>query len=188
MIVDARVAAIQQLLRAEALVEQAAGVREAPVFGIEGGQLVVDQRERIEFLQLETQVVELRRVAGLRREQPLAFALDALHGLRGGGDRRERIRMARVVVQQVALRIALQQRTAFALSEDFDEQIENSAETSAFSAPARTSVESARRPMTSPSASIRIDLPAPVSPVSTLKPGAQSRLSSSMIARLRMWR
>src|SRR5450432_426849 len=55
-----------------------------------------------------------------------------------------------------------------------------SASTSASSAPLRTSSGRARAPSTSDSASTSIDLPAPVSPVTTLKPGESSSSSRSI--------
>src|SRR6516165_2581753 len=57
---------------------------------------------------------------------------------------------------------------------------ENSADTAACCAPARTSPASARLPSASPSASSRIDLPAPVSPVSTQRPGRKARSRRSI--------
>src|SRR4051812_24637381 len=54
-----------------------------------------------------------------------------------------------------------------------------SAETVALSCPDRTSPLSARDPSASPSASSRIDLPAPVSPVRTPSPGSNSSSSRS---------
>ncbi|KYF57275.1 hypothetical protein BE08_23480 [Sorangium cellulosum] len=58
----------------------------------------------------------------------------------------------------------------------------NSASISASSAPGRICSALARPPRTSESAPTTIDLPAPVSPVSTLKPGSSrsSRASISM--------
>src|SRR6185312_8025611 len=62
----------------------------------------------------------------------------------------------------------------------------NSALISARSAPWRTTPASARSPMARPSASTRMDLPAPVSPVSTVMPGFSSSSSVSMMAKSRM--
>ena len=59
-----------------------------------------------------------------------------------------------------------------------------SASTSASRAPLRTSSGRPRPPSTKESASTTIDFPAPVSPVSTLKPGRSSRTSRSMSAML----
>ena len=59
----------------------------------------------------------------------------------------------------------------------------NSASTRAVSVPWRMSPVSAREPRTSPSASISRLLPAPVSPVMTLRPGSSVRRSRSMSAR-----
>ena len=59
---------------------------------------------------------------------------------------------------------------------------------SARSVPARTAVLSARSPSASASASTSMDLPAPVSPVSTVKPGSRSSSISSSTARWRMCR
>src|SRR5216684_4790531 len=61
----------------------------------------------------------------------------------------------------------------------------NSAWTSASSAPVRTASACARPPSTRCSASTRMLLPAPVSPVSTLNPGAKCASSSSMMAKAR---
>ena len=58
-----------------------------------------------------------------------------------------------------------------------------SAEMSARSAPSRTSVASPRPPSTRPMASSRMDLPAPVSPVSTVKPGPNSISADSTITK-----
>ena len=52
----------------------------------------------------------------------------------------------------------------------------NAAVTSPCAAPARTSPPRPRQPSTKPRQSSRIDLPAPVSPVSTLRPGRKSQL------------
>jgi hypothetical protein len=59
----------------------------------------------------------------------------------------------------------------------------NVASTRAARAPVRTTSLPTRSPSTAPSASIRIDLPAPVSPVSALNPGSKLSRSSSMIAK-----
>ena len=61
------------------------------------------------------------------------------------------------------------------------------AETSARSAPCRTTSAPARPPAASSSASTRMDLPAPVSPVSTVRPEASSSSAASMIAKSRIW-
>ena len=61
----------------------------------------------------------------------------------------------------------------------------NSAQTSQRSAPSRTTAESARAPKASCSASIKMDLPAPVSPVRTVKPLARSIASSRTITKSR---
>ena len=53
-------------------------------------------------------------------------------------------------------------------------------------APERTMPTSERSPSSKPSASTMIDFPAPVSPVSTLKPGDSSISSCSMVAKLVM--
>jgi len=53
----------------------------------------------------------------------------------------------------------------------------------ATSASVRTTVESARPPNSRLTASIMMDLPAPVSPVNTLKPGIKRKRKSSMIAK-----
>ena len=55
-------------------------------------------------------------------------------------------------------------------------------ETAVSSAPARTIEVSVRSPSSRPRAPIRIDLPAPVSPVSTFRPPAKRTCSFSMIA------
>ncbi len=62
----------------------------------------------------------------------------------------------------------------------------NSAVTAASPAPSRTSPASARLPSASPSASSRIDFPAPVSPVSTQSPGRNARSSRSIRTMSRM--
>ena len=62
----------------------------------------------------------------------------------------------------------------------------NSALISARSQPFRTSLASLRSPSTSESASIRMDFPAPVSPVSTVKPGTNSRSIRSTMTKSRM--
>src|SRR5688572_17305712 len=54
--------------------------------------------------------------------------------------------------------------------------------------PVRTRSDEARAPRRSPTASTSIDLPAPVSPVSTLKAGSNSTSTASITARLRMRR
>ena len=59
----------------------------------------------------------------------------------------------------------------------------NTAVTSPCCAPTRSRSLRPRQPSTNPSASSRIDLPAPVSPVSTLRPGCNARVSRSMISR-----
>src|SRR5512145_1906263 len=59
----------------------------------------------------------------------------------------------------------------------------NSAESSARSAPSRTREASPRPPTRSSIASTRIDLPAPVSPVSTLKPAPNSSDARSMMTK-----
>src|SRR5262249_41501499 len=56
----------------------------------------------------------------------------------------------------------------------------NAAVTTACSVPWRTSLASPRAPSARPSASSRIDLPAPVSPVSAEKPGSSARSSWSI--------
>ena len=61
-------------------------------------------------------------------------------------------------------------------------------ETSARSAPWRTTSAPARPPASSCSASTRIDLPAPVSPVSTVSPGRSSSSTASMMAKSRICR
>ena len=53
-------------------------------------------------------------------------------------------------------------------------------------APVRTTSAPTRSPSTAPSASMMIDLPAPVSPVRALKPGSKPTRSSSMMAKSRM--
>ena len=58
----------------------------------------------------------------------------------------------------------------------------NHAVTSPCSAPCRTSSARPRQPSTKPSESNRIDLPAPVSPVSTLRPGWNVSSNRSMIS------
>src|SRR4051812_34961903 len=60
------------------------------------------------------------------------------------------------------------------------------ASTNARSAPVRIQVESARSPSAAPRASITIDLPAPVSPVRTLKRAPQTMLSDSIMAKSRI--
>ena len=62
----------------------------------------------------------------------------------------------------------------------------NAAASSARSAPGRSWRSSKRSPSSSASASSRIDLPAPVSPVSTVKPGSSSRSSASTTTKLRI--
>src|SRR5437763_504585 len=54
--------------------------------------------------------------------------------------------------------------------------------------PVRTRSAEARAPSSRPTASTRIDLPAPVSPVKTLNPGSNSTSTASITARLRMRR
>ena len=121
LVVDAGLAAVEQLLGAEALVEQAAGIRELLVLGVERRQLVLAERERIELLQLVAQVFELGRIAALRRDEAFALAVDALDLARCGRDGVEQCAVVRVVVEQPALGIGLQQRAAVALAEDLDE-------------------------------------------------------------------
>src|SRR3954469_4013538 len=58
----------------------------------------------------------------------------------------------------------------------------------AVSSPVRTRSADARPPTSRPTAPTRIDLPAPVSPVNALRPGPNSRASSSMTARCRILR
>jgi hypothetical protein len=60
------------------------------------------------------------------------------------------------------------------------------AETSARSAPCRTTSAPARPPASSVSASTTMDLPAPVSPVSTVSPGRHSISTASMMAKSRI--
>ncbi len=67
-------------------------------------------------------------------------------------------------------------------------EMSNSAANSARFAPPRTSVALPRSPRTSPIASTRIDLPAPVSPVSTVMPESNSTSSFSTIAKSRTCR
>src|SRR5579862_7784037 len=62
------------------------------------------------------------------------------------------------------------------------------AETSARSAPWRTASAPARAPASSCNASTMIDLPAPVSPVSTVSPGRSSSSTESMMAKSRICR
>ena len=64
----------------------------------------------------------------------------------------------------------------------------NSALMSALVAPSRTTLASARPPSASVSASIRMDLPAPVSPVNTVKPADRSSSIASTITKSRMAR
>src|SRR5512138_1057959 len=61
----------------------------------------------------------------------------------------------------------------------------NSADSSARSAPSRTTAASARPPTRSSIASTRMDLPAPVSPVSTVKPPASSSEARSISTKSR---
>ena len=61
----------------------------------------------------------------------------------------------------------------------------NSALTSVRAQPSRITLTSARPPVTSCSASTRMDLPAPVSPVKTVKPSANSRSSSLTMTKSR---
>src|SRR5262249_13754014 len=61
----------------------------------------------------------------------------------------------------------------------------SSADTAACSSPERTSAVSARAPSARPRASSRIDLPAPVSPVST--PSPESNSSSSFSTSTTLW-
>ena len=56
----------------------------------------------------------------------------------------------------------------------------------AWTSPVRTRSADARAPRSRPTASTRIDFPAPVSPVRTLKPGSSSTSTASITARLRM--
>src|SRR2546425_2788181 len=58
----------------------------------------------------------------------------------------------------------------------------------ACASPVRTRSAEARAPRRRPTASTRMDLPAPVSPVSTLNPGSNSTSTASITARLRMRR
>ena len=62
----------------------------------------------------------------------------------------------------------------------------NSATISARAAPSRTTLASARPPNASVSASIKIDLPAPVSPVKTVKPDDKSSSTKSTITKSRI--
>ena len=57
---------------------------------------------------------------------------------------------------------------------------------SAFSAPSRTTLPSARPPKAKVKASINIDLPAPVSPVNTEKPEDNSSSIASTMTKSRM--
>src|SRR2546423_14480855 len=61
----------------------------------------------------------------------------------------------------------------------------NAPSTTVFSAPGRTTSAEARSPSSSASASTTIDFPAPVSPVRTLRPGWNGRVTSAMTARPR---
>ena len=60
--------------------------------------------------------------------------------------------------------------------------ISKPASTTAVSSPVLSISVEAREPSTRPSASIRIDLPAPVSPVIRLRPGSKSTSSRSITA------
>ena len=62
------------------------------------------------------------------------------------------------------------------------------ASTAAVSSPVRTRSAEARPPTSRPTAPTRMDLPAPVSPVRTFRPGSNSSSRRSMTARLRMER
>src|SRR5262249_16464640 len=62
------------------------------------------------------------------------------------------------------------------------------ASTVACASPVRTRSADARAPSRRPTASTRIDLPAPVSPVKTLNPGSNSTSTASITPRLRMGR
>ena len=63
--------------------------------------------------------------------------------------------------------------------------LSNSADTSVRVAPSRITLVSARAPVTSCKASIKIDFPAPVSPVSTVKPCNRSSSNSLTITKSR---
>src|SRR4029077_5510679 len=67
-----------------------------------------------------------------------------------------------------------------------DKSVSNSAESSVRSQPSRTTPAPARAPTNSSIASTRIDLPAPVSPVSTENPGSSSRLARSTMTKSRI--
>jgi hypothetical protein len=69
-----------------------------------------------------------------------------------------------------------------------DSFIEKVALMSAFSALLRVTSPSLREPSANESASMRIDLPAPVSPVSVVKPLENSKSSASTIIKSRMER
>ena len=60
--------------------------------------------------------------------------------------------------------------------------LSKTADTTARSAPVRITSEEAFAPSSNPSASIRMDFPAPVSPVSKFSPAANSTTTLSMTA------
>ena len=64
----------------------------------------------------------------------------------------------------------------------------NSALTKALAAPVRIRSREVRAPSTAPSESMTMDLPAPVSPVSALKPAQNEMSARSMTAMFSMWR
>ena len=90
--------------------------------------------------------------------------------------------------------LAVDKRAAPALSGDFatdDEFLARVLEDrfdDAASSPVRTRSADARPPSSSPTASTRMDLPAPVSPVKTFSPGSNSTSTASMTARRLMLR
>jgi hypothetical protein len=77
---------------------------------------------------------------------------------------------------------------ASASHDQSDAGTSNSALISARAQPSRTTPASPRPPSASWSASTRIDLPAPVSPLSTLKPDAKSISSASTMTKSRIAR
>ena len=196
--------------------------------GVELRRLAGREVQRVQFLQLEAQVIQLRRVAGAGAAQAFEAALDLAQRAGGRGDGVGQRGVRAELVEALALHVAAQQRLAFRLAEDLDQRLAQFAQLagvhgravdegaraalgvehaahhalvrvvaveqfvlaqpgararavgerelgaiSACSLPARTSAASARSPSTRPSASIRIDLPAPVSPVSTGEAGGE---------------
>ena len=222
--------------------DQAGGVREPLVFGLQLVPFLGPECERFEFLRLPVELLALGcqclRV-GFQRASVPADVLPRAKRLR---DLHGQFSRTGIAIEQLALRRRAQQRLVLVLAVDIDQVFADILELlqgrgpavderaraarrfddpaqQAFAVVAREIVVragrpstrecfvgrelgadfgfvrafahqsgSARSPSTAASASIRIDLPAPVSPVSTVKPGWNSRSSRSTMTKSRMLR